>query len=287
MSAQQETAPSNPAPQSAAAQSPAPDPGYNWKAPTPKLTAAFAKARAEYPPIPKNRTSRVVKDGKLLYEFHYADLADILTATAGPLSKNGLTVSDEIEPIGQRLWLFTYLRHESGEMRRSMVPLPDNQAPQQWGGFLTYMRRYQTGAILGVASEEDDDGNRAAGNEHTTGQRERKPAQGKGDQKAKGSAGPSPAEASGASKTPPAGSDPATTQDIKGLFATAKGKGWTEQQLKDAMGQLFNKESTKTLSRNEISDLRTLCGKYGPEEFVQAFVADGQIVKGPDGRWTG
>jgi hypothetical protein len=274
-----DTAPNNTAAQSQS-EKPVQDPGYNFRAPTPKLTAAFAKARAEFPAIPKNRTSRVMKDGKLLYEFHYADLADILTATTPALSKHGLTVSDEIALIGPRLWLFTELRHESGEMRRSTVPLSDNVNPQQWGGFLTYMRRYQTGAILGVASEEDDDGNRAAGNEHKTEQRNRKP---KGDGEQKPAAGPSPA--AGGPKPTIKPEDPASNQDHRALFAQAKTSKWNEAQLKAAVTNLWSKDSFKLMTHGEVRELLALVKKFGPGQFEKA-LEEGQITRDPDGHWT-
>lgn len=252
---------------------------YNWNAPTPKLNAAFARARVEFPAIPKNRTSKVMKDGRLLYEFHYADLADILAATTPALSKHGLYVDDLVVEIDDsRLRLWTLLVHESGEMKRSIVPLPPNTDPQKWGGFLTYMRRYMTGAILGVASEEDDDGNRAAGNEHSTGQRERK-TQGKGEAKA-----PVPSTGGKQSSVTKPG-DPATANDIKALFAQAKENKWTEKLLKDVMEQLYKKDSTKKLTHQEIYDLRVLVKGYGPEAFSKAF-AEGRIVQDPDGRWS-
>ena len=45
------------------------------------------------------------------------------------------------------------------------IPLPaPGGDPQSFGSVVTYLRRYAVTALLGIASDEDDDGNRAAGN---------------------------------------------------------------------------------------------------------------------------
>lgn len=253
---------------------------YHWDAPTPRLNDALAKARAKFPAIPKNRTSRVMKDGKLLYEFHYADLADVLSAVDPSLSENGLSIGDEIKPDANMLWLHVTLRHSSGEMRRSIVNLPANQDPQRWAAFLSYMRRYVASALLGVASEEDDDANRVQDKEHTAGPREREP---KGGGKAKAAAGTPPAGAE-----PKAGIDPnspASNTDMRGLFAQAKTSKWTEDKLKAAVIQLWKKDSFKLLNHGEIGELKAIVKKYGPGQFEKAFI-EGQVVQDPDGHYV-
>jgi hypothetical protein len=56
----------------------------------------------------------------------------------------------------------TVLMHESGEWIKGTISLiPKADDPQSVGSALTYARRYSLSAILGVASEEDDDANAA------------------------------------------------------------------------------------------------------------------------------
>jgi len=58
--------------------------------------------------------------------------------------------------------------HESGETITSSFDISNylnNTNPQDAGGVITYFKRYSLSAILGLASEEDDDANAAIGNE--------------------------------------------------------------------------------------------------------------------------
>jgi hypothetical protein len=59
----------------------------------------------------------------------------------------------------------TMLMHASGEWIGSEVALPSVPARvQELGSLVTYMRRYALAAILGIAPDDDDDGNAADGN---------------------------------------------------------------------------------------------------------------------------
>ena len=60
------------------------------------------------------------------------------------------------------LVLCTELRHVSGEIIQSTIPLPckDHDDAQKVGGAITYMRRYELTCIMGLG-ESDDDGNTA------------------------------------------------------------------------------------------------------------------------------
>lgn len=133
----------------------------NWTA---KLNAALAKAKAEFKPITKNRVARLQGKSKATgkqfdYAYKYADLAQINEAVDPALSAHGLATSSELTKDG----LIMYLRHESGEERSSFLPI--NYAlfdkPQELGSVLTYYQRYLKGALLGLATEEDDDGKAA------------------------------------------------------------------------------------------------------------------------------
>jgi hypothetical protein len=58
--------------------------------------------------------------------------------------------------------LQTHLCHvETNESIVSEVPMPQGLSPQQLGSFITYMKRYSIGAMLALATDEDDDANHA------------------------------------------------------------------------------------------------------------------------------
>jgi ERF superfamily len=114
------------------------------------LNDALALAQNEFPPIPREKT---VQTGK--YSFSYAPLETILAAVRPVLAKHGLAIVQPLSEQGIR----TELRHADGGVIRSVFPIPwQPDSPQQLGSMLTYLRRYALCAMLGIATEEDDDG---------------------------------------------------------------------------------------------------------------------------------
>lgn len=94
------------------------------------------------------------------FKSSYADLPAILEAIKQPLQDAGLSFAQF--PTGQH-GLTTILMHKDGEWMKStyeMVPVKND--PQGHGSAITYARRYALGAILGISTEEDDDGNDAS-----------------------------------------------------------------------------------------------------------------------------
>lgn len=115
-----------------------------------KLNAALAKAQAEFPPIKREQT---VSTGT--YSYNYASLDVIFAAVRRPLTANGLALVQMLEDDGLR----TEIRHSAGGVIGAKFPLPTVPAkPQELGSLLTYLRRYAVMAILGIATEDDDDG---------------------------------------------------------------------------------------------------------------------------------
>lgn len=237
----------------------------------------MAKARGEFPPIPRNKTAKVkTKDGGG-YEFHYADLADIMEAIKEILAKNELFVTHPVVIRGDKLFLKTEIRHSSGETLESTIPIAAPAGrPQDFGSQMTYLRRYALSALLGIASEEDDDGNAAQGNQAQTGQRNKAAAKAAGGPKPQGQRGPNPAA-----------HGPSDAQ-LKRLFAMAKANTWNDNELKDAIDKLFQKSSTKTLIAAEYEQLCRVVQEYQYDAFVMAYRegAFGENVEAPADPWA-
>lgn len=126
-----------------------------------KLYAALAKAQQSFKPIPRNREVEVTTKAGQKYKFRYATLDAVIDATREALASNGLA---QVCIIGNGKITVT-LAHESGESVSSSLPLPDPAGGwQAFGSALTYARRYLWSPMIGVAAEEDDDGNAADGN---------------------------------------------------------------------------------------------------------------------------
>jgi len=122
-----------------------------------KLAEALAKAQG----LIKHAT----KDGmNPHFKSPYATLASIWDAVRSALTTNGLSVmqtfdfADDESPI-----IITTLAHSSGEWVSGQLKLkPTQNTPQGIGSAITYGRRYSLAAIVGVAPDDDDDGNDAS-----------------------------------------------------------------------------------------------------------------------------
>lgn len=138
-----------------------------------ELTDAITKARPNFGVIKKTATNPFYKDaaGK---PRKYADLAEIIAATAEPLAEQGLYVFQApIIEDGKTVGITTLLSHSSGEwLQTSMTGCPADQKLKDSNGNLTisrfdaqtigigftYLARYAMRAILNLGAE-DDDGN--------------------------------------------------------------------------------------------------------------------------------
>jgi hypothetical protein len=146
---------------------PAPDAPADAEASTTRppidhLAAALAKAQGQIHAAEKSRKNEH-------FRSKYATLADVWDACRGPLSANGLSVAQLVRAADGGVEVETVLLHASGQSISSVLALPVAQnTAQGLGSAITYGRRYGLAAMVGVAPDEDDDGNAASG---TTSQR--------------------------------------------------------------------------------------------------------------------
>jgi len=131
------------------------------------LAAALAKAQGQLESAKRDSENP-------FYRSRYADLASVWDACRKALSANGLAVVQTTKTGEAGTLLVTTLAHSSGEWIRGEYPLhPMRQVqkegwvpsddPQAIGSALTYARRYALAAIVGVAPDDDDDGEAAMG----------------------------------------------------------------------------------------------------------------------------
>jgi hypothetical protein len=112
-----------------------------------KLAVALAAFQAEVPAIKKDGENPH-------YRSKYATLDTIMDTVRPVLTKHGLAILQSQNA--------TRLLHTSGEWVQVAVDLaPESGTPQAYGSAMTYARRYGVSAILGLSTEEDDDGNAA------------------------------------------------------------------------------------------------------------------------------
>lgn len=121
------------------------------------LFTALAKAQAEM------QTAGLSAENPY-FKTRYADLAAIVKASRPALTKNGLSIIQQIITNDEgHTYLHTLLCHCSGQWVESRVRIvPPKADVQSLGSYITYLRRYSIAALCGiVTSDEDDDGNLA------------------------------------------------------------------------------------------------------------------------------
>ena len=141
-----------------------------------QLATALAAAQAELEPAEKNSSNPHLKS-------RYADLTSIYTAIRAVLPKHGLSVVQTMMPNSEnKAHVRTTLMHISGQWIAGECILPSDKqnGVQGIGSAITYARRYSLSAIVGVVSEEDDDGAGAMPQKGSTtrGQQNRQTSQG-------------------------------------------------------------------------------------------------------------
>ena len=95
----------------------------------------------------------------------YATLNSVMESCREALISNGIWLVQHPVPVEfGTLGLITKLVHtESGQWQSSLMTMPLPKAdPQGYGSALTYARRYALSAMLGIVTEDDDDGNVAS-----------------------------------------------------------------------------------------------------------------------------
>lgn len=94
------------------------------------------------------------------FKKKYANLDSIWEACKTLMSEHGLSISQF--PAGDNE-LTSILMHSSGEWLEATTKMNLAKTdPQGHGSAITYMRRYAMSAILGIVTDEDDDGNQAS-----------------------------------------------------------------------------------------------------------------------------
>ena len=118
------------------------------------IYSALVKVQAELPIIQKNSA--------IYGRQKYANLAEIIRVSRPILVKYGLSITQ----IFNSDILITRLCHVSGQFIESSfkLPIPEKVSEkqnmiQEIGKQITYFRRYSYSSIVGIATDEDTDGN--------------------------------------------------------------------------------------------------------------------------------
>lgn len=114
------------------------------------ISQALVKFQGQLKPVNKDSENPFFKSS-------YADLSSILQSVMPLLSANGLALIQPMKVQDGATVLITSLIHESGETINSEMILPNHPDPQKYGSLITYYKRYQLQAMLGISTKDDDD----------------------------------------------------------------------------------------------------------------------------------
>lgn len=125
-----------------------------------KITQALLK-------VQKQIKFAVIDTDNAYYKSRYASLGSVVDACKEALNSNGIVFiqgASSNKDLPKMVCVTTRLLHESGEYIEDTIGVPYVQdTPQAYGSSLTYARRYALSALLGIVSDEDDDGNVGSG----------------------------------------------------------------------------------------------------------------------------
>ena len=130
------------------------------QSPNAALAEALQKAQAEFPSMGKTKQVGVGSFG-----YSYLPLEQMLSLVTPVLLKNGLCISQGFgySPTGETL-IVTQLIHKEGGVIQSELPIflserdmanPKKNQTHNWGGAVTYQRRYSIKLILGLETDMD------------------------------------------------------------------------------------------------------------------------------------
>lgn len=123
------------------------------------LITAISSTQGEIEIAIKERTNP-------FFNSKYATLDEILSTCREPFKKNNLALSQAPSFVEGRLVLTTRIFHISGQWIESQLSLkPAQDTPQAIGSCITYARRYALASLVGIITEDDDDGHKASDKE--------------------------------------------------------------------------------------------------------------------------
>lgn len=99
------------------------------------------------------------------FKSTYVTLDGVVKAIDEAIKGTGLSYSQEATSDGNQISVSTHVFHTSGEfISYDPLTLPTTKADAQaFGSAVTYAKRYALGAVFGVTSDVDDDGNSTSG----------------------------------------------------------------------------------------------------------------------------
>lgn len=127
---------------------------------------AIAAAKAEIPPIMKNREVDFTSKSGVRTNYRYEDFAGIANVVDPILARHGLSYRFRSEQSQGLLTVTCILAHRDGHFEETALAAPhdstgNKNVHQAVASAATYLQRYTLKLALGLAASEDDDGQAA------------------------------------------------------------------------------------------------------------------------------
>lgn len=223
------------------------------------LWKKLEEAKKNFPPIEKKGRNPFFKTAAHPDGSPYIIYDDIVAAVRPKLLEKGLDFRHSSRSTKNHYFVGTYIIDlETGEKTEPFeMPLEYELNPQKQTAGITYAKRATAVAELGLAGEEDNDGNETQKEKQT----ERQPTkltakEGFGlpeyphDKPIK----PNPAKAG----------EPISEAQAKRLFAICKSSGWTTNELKECLVLGWHIDSTKSILRSDYEEICEMVAKVKP-----------------------
>lgn len=210
------------------------------------LAIALAKFQGE---VENPTNSRTVSTGKFSYK--YAPLDEVLNLIRPLLSKHGLSVIQVPVANDGLVGVSTTLIHESGEYIEfaPILVKMDKVSAQGAGSAITYARRYALSSILGISSEDDDDGNSI---EPTTKKEKNNHIRGQ-------------SKATDPDKQAIINNSLATNSQLNYINKLVKEKNYSIESMNSYINRTYNKQRFDELTKEEASEIINMLQGLGKQ----------------------
>lgn len=210
------------------------------------------------------------------FKSKYSTLTSVWDEARAKLQANGFSLIQAPLKSSQGVILKTMLLHSSGQFIASTFFMPvEKISAQDFGKAITYARRYCMCSVLGIAPDDDDDGNTAQ-----YGTNKMKLRQEPKDTNIRQSASAGSSGASHSQNPNREGDLPAFISESKqkALFEQSKKAGWPLDEFKEWVFLKTKKESLKDLIEEEYEKLSNSLGSK-PWEVSLKIARDAEAAK--------
>ncbi len=206
------------------------------------------------------------------FKNKYASLTAITEEIRPLLAKHNFVITQKVYSRESRYYIGSSLVHSSGysfdsgelELKLSGANM------QSLGSAITYARRYQAAALLGIVSDEDNDGNDHTDSKIDQKQKDNSNKNQKADKVTPPPAPPSPKKSTGNNLVAP----------LMDLQKIVKKKNLDVDLVKRLIKVLYKKESSHHLDADELKDMAGLIEKYDSSslsDFVLELERQGEV----------